>query len=184
MTEKEVLEFIFRRRSVRKFTGDPVPKEKIEALLRAAMAAPSARNRQPWEFLVITDREKIREVCTAHPYAKFGVDAGAVIIPLGKPAGNFYFFQDMAAVENLLLAAANLGLGATCPAWTKSARSSSGRSWESLRTTGFSRSSLWGYLRKIPRPAPNTIPPRSTGNASDEKPLSFLGEGSFGPEGI
>ncbi len=114
MTEKEVLDFIFRRRSVRKFTGEAVPREKIEALLQAAMAAPSARNRQPWEFLVITDREKIREVCTAHPYAKFGVEAGAVIIPLGKPAGNFYFFQDMAAaVENLLLAAANLGLGAT-----------------------------------------------------------------------
>ncbi|MBC7221659.1 nitroreductase family protein [Candidatus Bipolaricaulota bacterium] len=114
MTEKEVLEFIMRRRSVRKFTGEPVPKEKLEVLLKAAMAAPSARNRQPWEFLVLTEREKIREVCTAHPYAKFGVDAGAVIIPLGKPAGNFYFFQDMAAaVENLLLAAANLGLGAT-----------------------------------------------------------------------
>jgi len=127
MTEKEVLDFITRRRSVRKFTGDPVPKEKIEILLKAAMAAPSARNRQPWEFLVITDREKIREVCTAHPYAKFGIDAGAVIIPLGKPAGNFYFFQDMAAaVENLLLAAAISGLVPLGAAWTRSARSSCG----------------------------------------------------------
>lgn len=114
MRPEEVLAFFMRRRSVRKFTGEPVSREKLELLLRAAMAAPSARNRQPWEFLVITEREKIREVCTAHPHAKFGVDAGAVILPLGKPAGNFYFFQDMAAaVENLLLAAANLGLGAT-----------------------------------------------------------------------
>ncbi|MGQ9699894.1 MAG: nitroreductase family protein [Candidatus Bipolaricaulaceae bacterium] len=114
MTEKEVLEFITRRRSVRKFLAEPIPREKLEVLLRAAMAAPSAMNRQPWEFLVLTERAKIREVCTAHPYAKFGVDAGAVIIPIGKPGRNSYFFQDMAAaVENLLLAAANLGLGAT-----------------------------------------------------------------------
>jgi nitroreductase len=114
MRETEVLAFFMRRRSVRKFTGEPVPREKLELLLQAAMAAPSARNRQPWEFLVITEKERIREVCAAHPYARFGVDAAAVILPLGKPAGNFYFFQDMAAaVENLLLAAANLGLGAT-----------------------------------------------------------------------
>lgn len=114
MNEAEVLAFFMRRRSVRRFTGEPVPREKLELLLKAAMSAPSARNRQPWEFLVLTEREKIREVCLAHPYARFGVDAGAVILPLGKPQGNPYFFQDLAAaVENLLLAAANLGLGAT-----------------------------------------------------------------------
>ncbi len=114
MNEAEVLAFFMRRRSVRRFTGEPVPREKLELLLKAAMAAPSAHNRQPWEFLVITEQEKIREVCRAHPYARFGVDAGAVILPLGKPEGKFYFFQDLAAaVENLLLAAANLGLGAT-----------------------------------------------------------------------
>jgi nitroreductase len=111
---ENVLEFITKRRSVRQFTGGPVEREKLETILKAAMAAPSANNERPWRFLVVTQKERIITLCKAHPYAGFGVDAGAVIIPFGKKRGYKWFDQDMAAsTENLLLAVANLGLGAT-----------------------------------------------------------------------
>ncbi len=111
---EEILQFITARRSIREFTGEPVDRAKIEIALKAAMAAPTARNSRPWEFVVVTDREKVRAVCQAHPYAKFGVDAGAVVLPIGKKKGYAWFDQDMgAATENLLVALANLGLGAT-----------------------------------------------------------------------
>ncbi|HHE51850.1 MAG TPA: nitroreductase family protein [Candidatus Acetothermia bacterium] len=111
---ERALEFIAKRRSIRKFTGEPIPRDVLVTILKAAMAAPSADDARPWEFLVVTDREKISAICRAHPYAGFGVDAGAVIIPFGKKEGYKWFDQDMAAAtENLLLAAAQLGLGAT-----------------------------------------------------------------------
>jgi nitroreductase len=109
-----VLEFITRRRSVRAFTGEAVPREKLEIALKAAMAAPSARNSRPWQFLVVTEMDRVRAICAAHPYAKFGEQAGAVILPFGAKTDYRWFDQDMgAATENLLLAIANLGLGAT-----------------------------------------------------------------------
>ena len=112
--ETNVLKFITKRRSIRKFTGDPVPREALITALKAAMAAPSANDAKPWEFIVVTEKEKIKKLCLAHPYANFGVDAGAVVIPFGRKKGYKWFDQDMAAAtENLLLAVANLGLGAT-----------------------------------------------------------------------
>jgi len=111
---EDVLQFLTVRRSIREFTGEPVDRAKIEIGLKAAMAAPSANNSRPWQFVVVTDREKVREVCKTHPYAKFGANAGAVVLPFGKKEGHEWFDQDMgAATENLLLALANLGLGAT-----------------------------------------------------------------------
>lgn len=114
---EEVLRFFERRRSIRAFTGEPVAEKHLRIALRAAMSAPSAHNGRPWQFIVLTDRERIREVCSYHPYAKFGVEAGAVVLPcstLKEKASNPYYDQDMAAAtENLLLAVANLGLGAT-----------------------------------------------------------------------
>jgi nitroreductase len=111
---ENVLEFITKRRSIRQFTGEPIEQERLDALLKAAMAAPSANNKRPWHFVVVTEKEKIVTLCKAHPYAGFGVDAGAVIIPFGEKEGYKWFDQDMAAAtENLLLAVANLGLGAT-----------------------------------------------------------------------
>ncbi len=111
---EDVLQFITVRRSIREFTGEPVDRAKLEIALKAAMAAPTARNSRPWQFVVVTDQEKVRAVCEAHPYAKFGVDAGAVVLPFGKKEGYRWFDQDMgAATENLLVALANLGLGAT-----------------------------------------------------------------------
>jgi nitroreductase len=110
----DVLHWITRRRSIRQFTGEPVPREKITAALQAAMAAPSARNLRPWNFVVVTDKETRAAIAKAHPYAGFAVDAGAIIVPFGKKKDARWFDQDMAAAtENLLIAVAGLGLGAT-----------------------------------------------------------------------
>ena len=110
----DVLQFITKRRSIRKFTGGTVDRELLLTALKAAMAAPSANNSRPWSFLVITEPESVKAVCRVHPYASFGEQAGAVILPFGKKAGYDWFDQDMAAAtENMLIALANLGLGAT-----------------------------------------------------------------------
>jgi nitroreductase len=108
------LHVILKRRSIRRFTGEPVGRDRIALALQAAMAAPSANNARPWQFVVVTDREKIAALCSEHPYAAFGQDAGAIIFPCGVKAEFKWFDQDMAAAtENLLLAVAHLGLGAT-----------------------------------------------------------------------
>ena len=114
MDDKAVLQLIMKRRSIRLFTGEPVSREQLETLLKAAMAAPSSRDGQPWRFIVVTDKAKIKAICEAHPYAGFGTTAGAVIIPFCKKSSKYSLFQDMAAAtQNLLLAAAGIGLGAT-----------------------------------------------------------------------
>ena len=110
----EVLQFITKRRSIRKFTGEAIDRKLLLTALEAAMAAPSANNSRPWSFLVVTEPENVKSICRAHPYAAFGEQAGAVILPFGKKAGYGWFDQDMAAAtENLLLALPHLGLGAT-----------------------------------------------------------------------
>jgi nitroreductase len=110
----EVLQAIQRRRSVRRFTGAPVARDKLLAALEAAMAAPSARNARPWSFLVVTERASVVSLCKTHPYADFGTSAGAVVLPFGVKKNHPWFDQDMAAAtENLLIAVAHLGLGAT-----------------------------------------------------------------------
>jgi len=109
-----MLNVIRGRRSIRAFTGEPVSKEQLRDILCAGMAAPSARNRKPWEFLVVTQPDKVAAICMAHPYAAFGEKAGAVIIPFGDPKDNYYLWQDLAAAtQNMLVEISALGLGST-----------------------------------------------------------------------
>lgn len=106
---------IFHRISVRKYEQRAVEPEKIEKMLKAAMAAPSACNQQPWEFYVVTDKELIGQLSEASPYAKCAKEAPVVFVPCFRSEGIApeYFNIDMsAAVENLLLEADTLGLGA------------------------------------------------------------------------
>lgn len=106
---------IFIRRSIRKFTDQPVEAEKIDKLLRAAMQAPSAANQQAWEFIVIQDKESLEKVATTSPYAKPAAGSAVTFVLLADeskmkvPTG---WQQDMgAAAENMLLEAVHLGLG-------------------------------------------------------------------------
>jgi nitroreductase len=107
------LESIFRRRSIRKYTDKPVSEQDIERLLKAAMSAPSASNRQPWHFIVVSDRKKLDSLAEAHPYGKMLYEAPLCIVVCGeKGVSPSYWVQDCSlASENLLLAVAALGLG-------------------------------------------------------------------------
>lgn len=110
------MESIFHRISVRKFTDQPVEPEKIRRILKAAMAAPSATNQQPWEFYVVTDREKIEALAAASPYGHFAALAPVLIVPAyRKECAVPEFAQiDMSiAQENMWLETDFLGLGGT-----------------------------------------------------------------------
>lgn len=112
----EVIEAIYRRRSIRSYTGQPVEAEKLDILLKAAMAAPSAVNSQPWEFVVVTDNETLGKLRSVLLLGKYMAPAAiAVCANQGQarnPASRFFWEQDCAAaMENILVAAAGLGLG-------------------------------------------------------------------------
>lgn len=107
---------IFHRVSIRKYQEKSVEQEKIELMLRAAMAAPSACNQQPWEYYVVTDKEIIQKLSESTPYTKCAKNAPVVFVPCYRTEGliaPMYADIDMSAsVENLLLQADELGLGA------------------------------------------------------------------------
>jgi len=106
---------ILERRSIRKYTGEQVTDEQVQMLLKAAFAAPSAGNKQPWHFVVLNDREKINKISEVQPSSKMLKEATLAIIVCGEPALEFYpgyFVQDCAAAtENILIAATDMGLG-------------------------------------------------------------------------
>ena len=106
---------IFTRVSIREFTDDPVSDEQIERLMEAAMAAPSAGNQQPWEFYVVTDKEKIQELSTATPYSKCAAGAPVVIVPVyrteGLVAPSYAEIDLSIAQQNIWLETDEIGLG-------------------------------------------------------------------------
>jgi len=109
----ERIGIIFSRRSIRKYTGQPISRQDLASLLEAGMAAPSASNRKPWHFVAITDHAKLRALSDAHPYGKMLADAAAGIAVCGDAGISEWWVQDCsAATENILIAAAGLGLGA------------------------------------------------------------------------
>lgn len=119
--ENQTLSTIFNRKSVRNFTNDPVSKEQINILLQAGMAAPSARNMQPWAFVAITERTILDPLAEQLPYAKMLIQAQAAIVVCGNlqklndMETEYWIMDCSAATENILLAAEAIGLGAV---WT------------------------------------------------------------------
>ena len=106
---------IFARVSVRKFLEKPVEKEKIEKILRAAMAAPTAGNQQEWEFIVVENKDNLQKLSTFSPYSKSLAEAPIAIVLLSNKDKLRYpenWQQDLgAAAQNMLLEAVHLGLG-------------------------------------------------------------------------
>jgi nitroreductase len=115
----ELFEAIHTRRSVRQYLDKPVPEELVKELLAAAMAAPSACNAQPWQFIVVTDREILKQVPAIAPYAAMAKHAPLGILVCGDTrveiSPGYWVVDCAAAVQNMLLAAHTLGLGAV---WT------------------------------------------------------------------
>jgi nitroreductase len=109
----EVFEAIKSRRSIRKYTKDPVPEDLIVKMLDAGRWAPSASNRQPWSLIVLKDEEVRRKVAEATTYGKFLAEAPLGIAVVVDPQASTHPVEDGAiAAQNMLLAAHALGLGA------------------------------------------------------------------------
>ncbi|MDR1900057.1 MAG: nitroreductase family protein [Treponema sp.] len=116
---------IFERRSVRQFLPKPVENEKIERVLRAGFEAPSAHNRRPWEFLVLTARADLDAIAGMSPYARMCTAAAAAIAPCvnletggGAKPDDTWWVQDLAAAtENILLQITEEGLGGVWLGW-------------------------------------------------------------------
>jgi len=112
----DTLEAIMTRRSVREYTNDPVSEEDLQDLLKAGMQAPSAKNEQPWHFIVIDDSEILHAIPEFHPYSQMLLRAPLAITVCSDrklEAKRASWLQDCsAATENILLAAHAKGLGA------------------------------------------------------------------------
>ena len=109
-----IMNSIYTRVSIRKYQDKPVEKEKIRAILRAAMQAPSAVNQQPWEFYVVTDKEILNQLSKATPFAGMTKDAPVAIVAAYRKDCKLPPFAqiDMSiAMENLWLETGEQGLG-------------------------------------------------------------------------
>ncbi len=115
MKNKTPLHWIHTRRSIRKYTSKVIPDSAIEEILRAAMYAPSAVNRQPWHFIVVTDRDLLNRIMEIHPNASFLETASHAILVCGDEQlqhdEGYYVVDCGAATQNMLLAAHMLGIG-------------------------------------------------------------------------
>jgi len=111
---EEILDLFLRRRSIRAYQDRPVEPEKIDLLLRAAMAAPTACNTQPWEFIVTRDPEVLEGIRNALPMARYPTPCAITVcgnLKLCRSTKQMWVQDCSAAMENLLLAATALGLG-------------------------------------------------------------------------
>lgn len=106
---------IFERRSVRKYTEQKIEKDKIVTILKAGMQAPSAHNQQPWEFLIVEDKNILNKITEVHPYSKMLPGASHVIVvcsrTLGLTSPEFTVQDCAAATQNMLVMAKELGIG-------------------------------------------------------------------------
>ena len=109
---------IFHRVSIRKYKDQPVEKDKILQILKAGMQAPSACNQQPWEFYVVTDKNKIKQLSECTPYAGCAAKAPVVIVLVYRtqelPALQMVPIDMGICIENMWLETDALGLGGVC----------------------------------------------------------------------
>jgi nitroreductase len=109
------MDAILRRHSVRSYSSQPVDDAIIEKIVHAGMSAPSAMGSRPWHFIVIADRDKLTAITKIHPYSQMLLHAQRAILVCGDVDAEIlpdYFQQNCAAAtENILIAAADLGLG-------------------------------------------------------------------------
>ncbi len=104
----EAQEAIQRRRTIRKFTGEPVAREDVEKIVDAGRLAATGNSRQPWDFVVVTDREMIDRLKVTSEW----LDKAGAIIAVAMDASSRWWVEDgAAAVENMLIASTALGYG-------------------------------------------------------------------------
>jgi len=104
----DALEAIRKRRSVRQYTGDPIPRKDLETIVDAGRLAATGSNQQPWDFIVITDWSMIQKLKAASQWME---KAGAIIAVVMDPSSRWWIEDGSAAVENMLIASTALGYG-------------------------------------------------------------------------
>jgi nitroreductase len=104
----DALEAIRKRRSVRKYTGDPIPRQDLESIVDAGRLAATGGNKQPWTFIVVTERDTIDKLKVA---AQWMDKAGAIIAVVIDPTTRWWVEDGSAAIENMLIASTALGYG-------------------------------------------------------------------------
>lgn len=104
----DALEAIRKRRSVRDYTGDSISREDLETIVDAGRMAATGYNKQPWDFVVVTNPETINKLKIA---AQWMDKAGAIIAVVLDPSARFWLEDGSAAIENMLIAATALGYG-------------------------------------------------------------------------
>ena len=111
----DAIEALLTRRSIRRYTSEPVPDELIRKILEAAMSAPSAVNEQPWHFVVIRNHNILDQIPKFHPYSKMLPQAQVAILVCGDmkldKSGGYWVQDCSAASQNILIAAHASGLG-------------------------------------------------------------------------
>lgn len=113
---ESLIDSIFKRRSIRKYIEKEVENEKLVLLLKAAMAAPTAANRQPWEFIVVNNREKLNELRSTLREGQYNAPVAIVVcgnmnLAFSNKDKEIWTQDCSAAIENMLIAAVELGLG-------------------------------------------------------------------------
>ena len=105
----DALEAIRKRRSIRKYTGDTIPRQDLETIVDAGRLAATGSNQQPWDFIVVTNWDTIDQLKVASPWMD---KAGAIIAVVMDPSSRWWLEDGAAAVENMLIACTALGYGA------------------------------------------------------------------------
>lgn len=116
----ETLRTIHSRKSVRSFSPKTVDRDILIEIIKAGMAAPSAVDRRPWEFIIVEDRATLNKMAEGLPFAKMLKESPAAIVVCGNMdrdmgGSSYWYFDCSAATQNILLATEALGLGAV---WT------------------------------------------------------------------
>jgi nitroreductase len=114
--DNSIISTIYKRRSIRNYIDKEVENDKIILLLKTAMAAPTAANRQPWEFIVVTDKEKLNELRSTLRQGQYNAPSAIVVcgnmeLAFSNKDKEIWTQDCSAAIENMILAAVELGLG-------------------------------------------------------------------------
>jgi len=107
----DFIKLIKERRSIRRYTDRPIEKRMLEEIVDCGRLAPSAKNIQPWHFIVVTDKEKLSKIAELVPWGYFIKDSGACVVVCGEKGVKRFREDCCLAAENIMLAAKALGIG-------------------------------------------------------------------------
>ena len=111
----KMIDTIKKRRSIRNYTPDPIPEKDLYEILSAGLYAPSGKNRQPWRFLVVKDKDELKRISKFTTYSRFIRNAPALALLFAVPSKEYPIEKDIlsvgACVQNILLTATDMGYG-------------------------------------------------------------------------